>query len=485
MMEKKASNRLKTLVLLASLLGLIFIGSTVYALDNPNQSMRLPLGPEGPGKFGAYYTKLEYYPEWDQHWLVGSHPDIVVRFDDGGHRFVLWRGTNYIPHWVTNNSIWFTNSFVETWKRGVAGSFEPMSDKQNRYSHVRIIENHDARVVVHWRYALNDVDYRIASPNPETDWGDWVDEYYIIYPDAIGVRKVTSHSSLWKEETGRTTDDAGHEWQEGIVVYHKGDRPEKSLEIDAVHVANMQGEVGIWSWETPGEPTTPTPGGSNIVLMNVKSSMKPFTISPEGCNLAPYEGSQGGSHFRWRDHWPTTLEPTPGRNASGKQAAHGSFYHLRAIPVFDRGENWMSKIMLHGMTNKSVGDLATLAKSWLHAPQMALMGNSAVQCTDLGYDWSQRAYVIKCKQSSAPLTLEIEIDASSNSPLTNPAFVIEEWGRRGINLQINGERAERGSGYQYGHNPTENGYNLVVWIKAESVEPIRLTILPTSGKSTY
>ena len=33
-----------------------------------------------------------------------------------------------------------------------------MSDKQNRYSHVDILETDDARVVVHWRYALIEVE---------------------------------------------------------------------------------------------------------------------------------------------------------------------------------------------------------------------------------------------------------------------------------------------------------------------------------------
>ena len=32
---------------------------------------------------------------------------------------------------------------------GVIGCCEHMSDKQNRYAHVRLIESHDARVVVH------------------------------------------------------------------------------------------------------------------------------------------------------------------------------------------------------------------------------------------------------------------------------------------------------------------------------------------------
>ena len=71
-----------------------------------------------------------------------------------------------------------------------------MSDKHNRYSHVRVIENHNARVVVHWRYALTDLFYTISSPDPMTGWGDWVDEYYYIYPDGVAVRHFAIHGVL-------------------------------------------------------------------------------------------------------------------------------------------------------------------------------------------------------------------------------------------------------------------------------------------------
>jgi hypothetical protein len=112
---------------------------------------KLPSGPEGPGKFGAYYTHLKYDPDWDEPWRVGDHPDIIIRFEDGGHKFVFWRGTSYIPCWVTDNGIWYTNEFVE--RRGwhspnTEGCVEPMSDKQCQYSQVRIIESNEARVAL-------------------------------------------------------------------------------------------------------------------------------------------------------------------------------------------------------------------------------------------------------------------------------------------------------------------------------------------------
>ncbi len=124
--------------------------TTAYAADLP----QMPSGPEGAGRFGAYYTTLNYEESWDAPWRIGDHADVVVRFDTGGHKFVFWRGTSYIPCWVTDTGIWYTNEFVErngAQSPNTRGCCEPMSDKQCRYSHVRIIENTDARVVVHWR----------------------------------------------------------------------------------------------------------------------------------------------------------------------------------------------------------------------------------------------------------------------------------------------------------------------------------------------
>lgn len=41
---------------------------------------------------------------------------------------------------------------VEAWN-DEEGCFEHIQDRHCRFSHVRIIENKEARVVIHWRYA--------------------------------------------------------------------------------------------------------------------------------------------------------------------------------------------------------------------------------------------------------------------------------------------------------------------------------------------
>jgi hypothetical protein len=111
----------------------------------------LPSGPAGPGRFGAYYTRLRYYEEWDAQWPVAEHPDVVVQFDGSPVRVVSWRGLRYSPAWVTENGLWLADQSGESGND--EGSVEHMQDIHTKYSHVRIIESSPARAVVHWRYA--------------------------------------------------------------------------------------------------------------------------------------------------------------------------------------------------------------------------------------------------------------------------------------------------------------------------------------------
>ena len=463
-----------------------FVSCATAADKNGATLPPLPSGHPGPRPFGAYYTTLKYHPEWDQYWRVGPRADVVVRFDDGGHKFIFWRGTNYIPHWVTDNGIWYTNEFLETWTPETVGCCEPMSDKQCRYSNVRVIESHAARVVIHWRYALVDVKYRIAWPDDKTGWGDWVDEYHFIYPDTVSVRQ----QELWSSHLDPTynghfigKDDLTHEWQEGIVLYNAGTRPEECVEIDAVHVANMAGEFTKWSWAEHGKPTSPIPENGNIVLMNLKARLKPFVVSPEGCRLYAYPGSQGGSHFRWRDHWPTTLEPTPGRDASGKQAAHGSFFHMRNIPIHQRSKEWVSKVILQGMTREPIAGVVPIARAWLQPPQLELMGKkSGGSFKNEGFDRSQRAYVLSNQaRDSKPSAVSIKLAASPRHPVVHPVFLIRNWAPAALSVKINDKKLTSGKDFRVGQERHLERTDTVIWLKVKSTEPIKISLVPVES----
>jgi len=100
------------------------------------------------------------------------------------------------------NGIWMADQSIENFN-GKDGCIEHMLDYHCRFSHVRIIENTPARVVVHWRYLPTSANGNHSQVNPISGWEDWVDEYYTFYPDQVGFRKVVLHSdgvALWPEE---------------------------------------------------------------------------------------------------------------------------------------------------------------------------------------------------------------------------------------------------------------------------------------------
>jgi len=114
---------------------------------------------------------------------------------------IFWRGTSYIPHWVTENNIWYTNEFTESGTD--YGCAEPMSDKESRHSYVQIIENTPARVVIHWRYGPVDVLYNGANLNEKTGWFDWTNQYHYIYPDGTCIRVQKAWSDEPEERVTR------------------------------------------------------------------------------------------------------------------------------------------------------------------------------------------------------------------------------------------------------------------------------------------
>ncbi len=449
-----------------------------------NTLPKLPSGPKGPGPFGAYYTHLKYSPEWDKPWRVGDHPDVIVRFDNGGHKFVFWRGTSYIPCWVTDTEIWYTNEFVE--RRGhhspnTEGCVEPMSDKQCRYSHVRIIESNDARVVVHWRYAPVDVDYEHPFIDGDNGWFDWVDEYYVIYPDATGIRAITVHSNGL---------DKWIEFQEAIVVNQPGTLPDDNIELGAVSVANMQGQSKTYFWDENGGPEfDENPPKANIFKVNLKGELQPFAlIAPpekDGNLITSYEGHGRRSNFNWWDHWPVSQDASDGRGAtSAERPSHSSLCHL-ALPgnataewkPYAEGRNWMTKLMLHGMTGKKVEDLVPLAKSWINAPGIKIANNDF---ESRGYDKTQMAYFIFSKDPDKNSSLEFSIEASPESPVINPSFVVRNWGNRIPELIINGEKVKSGEKFRFGIENSLEGTDLILWIKIVSNEPVQVKFSPVT-----
>ncbi len=311
------------------------------AADLPPRIM--PSGPKGKGKFGASYIHLKYFPEWDAQWRLSSDPDVVVQFDDSPVRVVFWRGTRYGPAWVMENDIWMGDQSIENFN-DTDGCIEHMLDPRCRFSHVRIIENTPARVVVHWRYLPTSANGNHSQVNPISGWEDWVDEYYTFYPDQVGIRKVIQHTdgeSLWPEEV--------------IVLCQPGQRPEDIIDLSAMTLANLNGKQHTYTWAEKS-PKFRSAGrweiGSyihfgdslgekpNIMMVNLKSEYKPFQIFELECNFTcfAHEHRKDVSHFPWWNHWPVAMIPSDGRYCQAADRA-SSFSLAWASPRPHKGEN--------------------------------------------------------------------------------------------------------------------------------------------------
>jgi hypothetical protein len=431
-------------------------------------------------RFGAIYTALEFYPEWDALWKTGPYADIVVGFDDGPQKMVFWRGTNYNGNLVTENGIWVGDQSAESstpW-----GCAEHMSDKQNRYSHVRLVENTGARVVIHWRYGLVDVTYAFAKVDPETGWGNWADEYYSIYPDGVAVRKV----QIWGK-------DRHYSVTEPAILNPPGKKAEDAVDLSAATLANLQGQSHTYTWDP--WPTAvrevkskkgarlanvplDQPAGASIAVLHTKSRYKPFYVYPAGSKLEPYgapdEVRSEYSRFPTWNHWPVNMAPSDGRYAFASDRFSSSAI-LSPDPVQIEGPGpTRNTAFLMGLTAQPVEEIVRLARSWSNPAPLKLSGATFESA---GYDNTERAYKLARRNPSEASPLEFTLDASPESPLVNPAFVIKGWGDGAIGLFVDGKPIAPGPDFRTGFVPQADGTDAIVWLRMEANRRVSMRLV--------
>lgn len=443
-------------------------------LPKPALSERgnFPKGPVGSGTFGAFYFKLDYYKEWDDMWRVGNDPDVYVRFDSSPVQLIFWRGTSLVPCWVSENDIWYTNEWLETWGKDVKSCAEPLMDRQCMYSHVRIIENNDARVVVHWRYALSDAFNTFVAVSDDGR-GEWCDEYHIIYPDHVGIRKMELHYSKPERK---------HDWVEQIILTPPGKYPADFIEKESISLVNMKGEIKNYLWHEKLEIEMPEPKGANISYVNLKSEYRPFIIVPpdpvnsvEGTWDSPYfrtyAANMAGKKFKsdsvptvygWWNHWPVAQIPGDGRwVVTPDKPGHFNLTTFVQWKEYNKTEKTKTRIMLQGMTKGKAGELVPLAKSWLQAPEMVISSEGFKGGI---YDEAERAFVLeKTNKSNVPLHLIIK--GSEESPVINPAIIIKNWGNQLATISIDGKQSLPEEDFRQGIRKGPDGDDLILWIR--------------------
>jgi len=163
--------------------------------------------------------------------------------------------------------------------------------------------------------------------------------------------------------------------------------------------------------------------------------------------------------------------PSDGRYASfPDRTGHSSLTHVE-LPTYkeDFGDRpYEERLLMEGMSKKSAKELVPLAKSWLKPAKLEAKSG----CSSKGYDRAQRAYMLTAKGS----TISVRIKASKDSPVVNPAFVIEDWGKSDVELKVDGRKIKRGKDFRFGHRHRLDGTDLIVWFEAESTKPVEISL---------
>ena len=471
--------------------------------------MKIPPFPQGspdPGLFGAFYTTLKYWTEWDEPRRVGDYADVIVQFEDSIDRLIFWRGATNVPHWANDKNNWYENEFCERRgdDAGLDSLCEPMQDHDSRHSNVKIIQSTPARVIVHWRYHPSTLANKIPFVD-DTGWGDTVDEYHYIYPDETAVRDTTLFTSA---------PNVFNEWHEAIPTMGPGQIPEDCLDMKALMMTNMSGDVLEFDFEKGFPENKEFKDGYNIILVGMKGNSKPFAICESYGQWHDPISRPGDTRFNHYDDWPAW--PKKYRRASWERKpenqnyrdfceflpAHSSLMHLDWDNYEDNYDGpiiWLRKVLLHGLTtDHDIKNLIPLTKYWENAPVIKVSGYGY----DGGYfEKSQKAYHLRRRvrtigfehlvnkdddrhPNSDADKVDIEILASEDSPVINPCFVINGWPEGGIKakLYINGKEIPEGGDFKQGiednwdQTQWDSKHSLIVWARCSSMEPIKFTI---------
>jgi hypothetical protein len=388
--------------------------------------------------FGAHYKTLQFHELWDNMWRVPEGADIVVKFDRNPCSVVYWRGSNYAASWVTDNNRWMADQSSEIFTKH--GCSEHMADKQTRHSYARIIENTPARVVVHWRYPCVDVSYYCANRR------NWSDEYHTIYPDGTAIRKVN-----WN----KVYDQPG--FQDIQFFTNPGETALDVVDLQAVTLANLDGEVFEMHWAKPNRIPENELEDASIQYLNSKSEYHVFAVY-QGGELGAW-GTNEQSRYTddpfagpW-NHWPIYFVPSDGRFA----VAHDRVTHF-ALGANDAAPEFGSVVM-YGFTNEDITTLVPAAKSWQDPATLVNVSGAKSH----GYDKDQKAFVLTAQGSKTTFT----VDASAKSPMVNPCFVVKNWGSDSeAHLKVNGSRQKASAAFRQGVvRDTDGTQTLVIWLE--------------------
>jgi hypothetical protein len=433
---------------------------------------------------------------------ITSH-GLVVDFGKPW-RLVFWREAQYAPCWDIDGVWGLAAEWFETIGSESPYDYEPISDKQGKYTRPRVVEFGPARAVIHWHYALCDSTKQAQIFNGNTT----ADEYYYVYPDGFATRKLVG----WP---GDLNNFGGQpllwETAELDVVNPKGSTCFQNLRRDVALLSNIEGDEYRLTWSndevvmTGQEAHDVVEGllGKSLCIVHPQSctwseyiikvnlSDRPgfFLMFPNDQQHFPHAPCQQGC--KHNDH--PTIQLWSAFHAWKCWPAYHHEYHIAisaseadmmskccctAIVSIDpylhaeagkrrptaqhgiwrpnRPSTW---VFLVGVSSATDGFLRVLARSWLRPAEIL-----DCPCYDR-YDLGERAYVFRDTGQ------RLEFLMRSSHEIVNPVFVLGGWETPGASVKFNGtdlDSSEFAVSWQ--------SDQLIVWINGSVRQDTRVAI---------
>lgn len=398
--------------------------------------------PAGSPAFGAHDGQYAFAGETGRA--------VVIKFPNA-HDYVFWERSSYAPWWDVSG-VGVAYEFIECWGYGNMGCSEPMQDKENRFSRVDVVESSPARAVVHWRYALTDPNYRIFRD-------EWVDEYYVFYPDAVGVRQV----NLW------ANSDVKHEFIQPQYVMSPGVLPGQVFERQPCRVFNLAGEEVFDDLDTPSSEKPVKldfdqwPEG--VMRIKLKDRSHPFytwvrreDVWPRIVNIfPPWQGAGADVRYNLGAHWPMTKLNVDVYNiASNNKAYHTWSGPVQAKADLENLPNTWSHIV--GITDRDDQFLGDVAASWGYPADLVVDGAG---WHGNGFDFKQRAFLVQDAGSGSSSICRLHLEGGKRPEVFNPVFMLKTARTAIKRISLNGTEVASDA---YRAAPTRQAGEIVLWI---------------------
>jgi hypothetical protein len=375
---------------------------------------------------------------------------------------VCWEKAQYAPCWDLGD-VWVTAEWLETMGTQSRGyNFEPMHDKECRYSRVHLVSQGEARCIVDWEYAVNNTRYEIFHGNTTAR------ETYHVYPPGYAVRELVAYPGDQHTREGRPTF-----WEvcEMIFINPKGITPFDYISDHPATYMNLAGDrfEQVWStadwepaWRMPSttlcleHPESKT-WKEIIARARLKDRPDPFIVFSTSQRFFPHSicswCGESGIPFRlWPGyaiwpHWPAQEKrdfrvARPGDLEDCQQhATHTSIFSVGAWYMHPSGRvdpevsaPWWSPLsgdrwlFLTGVTDRDDESLLDLARSWLYPAQVVQVEGGKF----LGYDHAQMAYQFLVAGQ------HLEFGLNSDAVIVNPVFTLLGWELQRAELRVDG-----------------------------------------------